>query len=102
VNAQILARVLALGEDPRTAMIEPRWAVFPGTIPADIVGSADAVVLCEPGLPCDVVEALLEAGYPAAPLAEYEIGSAKWVMRTGADAITAFADRRRDGAVEAE
>lgn len=100
VNAQILSRVLVHGESMISALAAPRWALFPGTSPLDLMASTGSVVQCEPGLPDDQRAGLGRTGRLLSDMAVPDIGSAKWVVRTRSGAsVSAFADRRRDAAV---
>lgn len=100
VNAQILTSILAHKEDAGTAVEKPRWAVFPGTIPADLASRDDRLIRCEPGLPDNVRLSLEQTGLQTENLREMSIGSAKWSFRDS-DHVEALSDTRRDGAVAA-
>ena len=86
--AQILARILALGEDPATAIAAPRWSVdFAGALllEAEMAPAArDAVIAAEPG---------------AKPMRRgfMTFGSIK-LARVAAGAYEGFADDRRAAA----
>lgn len=95
VNLQLLARLVARGEAPASAVEAPRWAIQPGTAPGDALCER---ALCEPLLPKDVIEALGAAGFTPVLAPTASIGSAKVVGRVGRKMVGAWSDRRRDGA----
>ena len=102
VNLQVLARVLLRGEPLGEAAAARRWALFPGTDPAEHAETRDPLILWEPGLDRGSVQAFELAGWPTRAMPIPDIGSAKWVKRR-ADGrnVEAVSDTRRQGAVAA-
>jgi gamma-glutamyltranspeptidase/glutathione hydrolase len=97
VNAQILTRVLGGGADLATVVGLPRWAYFPGTIPADL--ASPPAVKVEPAM-APAERARIARDWKIMLLAGPDIGSAKWVARgQRPGTVRAVTDRRRDGTV---
>jgi gamma-glutamyltranspeptidase/glutathione hydrolase len=101
VNLQVLARLVDMGQPLADAAGEPRWALVPGTIPADLARRPRPEILAENGLDLSVLDAFASAGIAVAP-DRRTIGSAKFVRRDPTSSLLeAVADDRRDGAVTA-
>ena len=99
VNLQVLARLVDMGQPLAEAASEPRWALVPGTIPADLARRPSPEILAEDGLDQSVLDEFAGAGLEVAP-DRRAIGSAKFVrLDPTSRLLEAVADGRRDGAV---
>lgn len=101
VNLQILARMVDMGQTLAEAAGRSRWALVPGTIPADLARRPRPEILAEAGLEQTSLDAFASAGLAIAQ-GHAMIGSAKFVQRNPSSSmLEAVADGRRDGAVDA-
>lgn len=101
VNLQVLARLIDRGQPLAQAAAEPRWAVVPGTNPAELARHPRPEILAEPGLEGAILHAFADAGLAIAR-DDATIGSAKFVRRDPTSCLLeAVADGRRDGAAVA-
>jgi len=101
VNLQVLARILDLGEAPGEAVAAPRWSVVPGTKPREIAQQSPGIE-CEKGVPPDVRQGFMAAGFPVSEKPSLRAGSSKIVGRgVTPGPLGAFADWRREGDVAA-
>jgi gamma-glutamyltranspeptidase/glutathione hydrolase len=102
VNLQVLARLLDFGEAPSVAVGAPRWSLAPGTKPRELAVAAGRVVETEPGVPAEVREGLVAAGFTVREKAKMRAGSSKIVGRgPHKGTLGAWADWRREGAAAA-
>jgi gamma-glutamyltranspeptidase/glutathione hydrolase len=101
VNLQVLTRILDLEEPPGEAVAAPRWSIVPGTKPKDIAKQSPGIE-CERGVPDEVRQAFVAAGFPVTQKPNLRAGSSKIVGRgLNPGPLGAFADWRREGDVAA-
>jgi len=99
VNLHVLLHLLNAHRDPAQAVSQARWALHPGTSPAEILDQPEPCIVCEPGVDDAQLHALQDGGYAIRALNSSTIGSSKLVGRMADGALGAWVDTRRNGAV---